>query len=231
MKPRLDILPDEQKKLWPQLAAARALDFVLYGGTAVALHLGHRVSVDFDFFTDRDLNRERLQESFPFLANSTAIQDSNNTFVVLAPVDDRHVKVSFFGAINFGRINDPLETDDGVMLVASMADLLAAKVKVILQRSEAKDYRDIAAMLKAGADLPFAIAAARQMYAPTYQPQIGLKALTFFEDGDLKKLSPEDKKILTKAVAAVRDLPPVTIKPGLLPRSGPGSPGGGRVRP
>lgn len=45
MKPRLDILPDEQKKLWPQLAAARDLGFVLYGGTAVALQLGHRVSV------------------------------------------------------------------------------------------------------------------------------------------------------------------------------------------
>jgi hypothetical protein len=220
VKPRLDVLPEEQKKLGPQLAPARALDFVLYGGTAIALQLGHRVSVDFDFFTDHDLNRKRLVESFPFLANSTAIQDSNNTFVVLVPVDDRHVKVSFFGAIGFGRVNDPVETDDGVMLVASMADLLAAKVKVILQRSESKDYRDIAAMLEAGADLPLAIAAARQMYAPTYQPQIGLKALTFFEDGDLKRLSPQEKKILIKAVAAVRDLPPVTIKPGLLPGSG-----------
>jgi hypothetical protein len=231
VKPRLEILPDGQKKLWPQLAAARDLEFVLYGGTAVALQLGHRVSVDFDFFTDRDLDRERLNERFPFLQRSTAIQDSKNTFVVLAPAGHEHVKVSFFGAIDFGRINDPLETDDSAMLVASMDDLLASKLKVILQRSEAKDYRDIAAMLKAGVDLPLAIAAARQMYAPAYQPQIGLKALTFFGDGDLKKLSPEDKKILTGAAAAVRDLPPVTIKQGLVPRNGASSPGGGRIRP
>lgn len=216
--------------LWPELSAARDLDFVLYGGTAVALHLGHRVSVDFDFFTDGDLNRERLSECFPFLQRSTAIQDSKNTFVVLVPVGDEHVKVSFFGGINFGRINDPPETDDGAVLVASLDDLLASKVKVILQRSQAKDYRDIAAMLKAGVDLSLAIAAAREMYAPNYQPQIGLKALTFFGDGDLKKLSLEEKKILTSAAASVRDLPSVRIMPGLIPRSGASSPGSGRVR-
>jgi Nucleotidyl transferase AbiEii toxin, Type IV TA system len=49
-EPQLAILPSAQKELWPQLAAARTLSFVLYGGTAVALYLGHRTSLDFDFF-------------------------------------------------------------------------------------------------------------------------------------------------------------------------------------
>jgi hypothetical protein len=48
--PRIDILPPAQQEIWSQLAPAPKLSFVLYGETAVALHLGHRISIDFDFF-------------------------------------------------------------------------------------------------------------------------------------------------------------------------------------
>jgi hypothetical protein len=48
-KPCLDILPKPQRTLWAELADVPE-EFTLYGGTAVALHLGHRVSVDFDFY-------------------------------------------------------------------------------------------------------------------------------------------------------------------------------------
>jgi hypothetical protein len=40
--PRLDILPSAQRNLWPELATVSRHSFVLYGGTAVALYLGHR---------------------------------------------------------------------------------------------------------------------------------------------------------------------------------------------
>src|SRR5262245_60249590 len=60
--PRLDILPDAQRELWPQLSAAPRLSFVLYGGTAVALHLGHRQSVDFDFFPVRSTRQGRTRQ-------------------------------------------------------------------------------------------------------------------------------------------------------------------------
>jgi len=42
-KPRLDRLPPPQRRLWAELAALPP-EFVLYGGTAIALHLGHRES-------------------------------------------------------------------------------------------------------------------------------------------------------------------------------------------
>ena len=51
-KPRMDVLPPAQRALWPQLGPLADLGFVLYGGTAVALRLGHRSSVDFDFFSN-----------------------------------------------------------------------------------------------------------------------------------------------------------------------------------
>jgi hypothetical protein len=50
LEPKLDVLPAAQQEIWTSLAAAPDLNFVLYGGTAIALQLGHRESLDFDFF-------------------------------------------------------------------------------------------------------------------------------------------------------------------------------------
>ena len=209
-KPRMDILPSAQQLLWPQLRMAATLGFVLYGGTAVALRLGHRQSVDFDFFSSDALNQVRLRQSFPFLASATVLQDRPNTFTVLVPASalaPQAVKISFFGTIGFGRVGSPQFTDDGAVIVASLDDLMATKLKVILQRSEAKDYRDIAAMLEANVRLDHGLASAREMFHPTFQPSESLRALSFFGDGDLHTLSDSEKLILVKAAGAVRDLP------------------------
>ncbi|WP_443747297.1 nucleotidyl transferase AbiEii/AbiGii toxin family protein [Asticcacaulis solisilvae] len=61
--PRTDILPEAQRQLRPYLAEVTRQGFVLYGGTAIALRLGHRVSVDFDFFHHLPLDRNRLYKA------------------------------------------------------------------------------------------------------------------------------------------------------------------------
>lgn len=210
--PRLDILPGEQRQLWPELRPTRALGFVLYGGTAIALHLGHRQSIDFDFFHSSPLDREALKNALPFLNQVTVLQDSPNTFVVMTP---GNVKVSFFGNLDFGRVGEPQVTNDGVLRIASLEDLMAAKLKVILQRSESKDYIDLAAMLRAGASLAAGLSAAEKIYQPTFPPSESLRALVYFEGGDMALLTDADRAVLTKAAAAVRELPPVTLKPDL----------------
>lgn len=53
--PRLGILAAPQRRLWEAFSAVPE-EFVLYGGTAVALHLGHRDSIDFDFFDRKPLD-------------------------------------------------------------------------------------------------------------------------------------------------------------------------------
>jgi hypothetical protein len=72
--PRIEILPLAQKEIWPELAPAPGLSFVLYGGTAVALHLGHRVSIDFDFFKAGPLEKNKTEatERLAFLRSSSA---------------------------------------------------------------------------------------------------------------------------------------------------------------
>ena len=97
------------------------------------------------------------------------------------------------------------------MQVASLDDLMATKLKVILQRAEAKDYGDIAAMINEGVSLSKGLAAARAIFGPNFQPSESLKALTYFEDGDLSSLTESQKEVLIQAAVAVRDLPIVEI--------------------
>jgi len=213
--PRIEILPPAQKEIWLRLAPAPDLSFVLYGGTAVALHLGHRVSIDFDFFKAEPLDKARIETSFGFVRNARTIQEAENTLVVAVPMPSGPVKVSFFGGLALGRINDPLQTKDRVLLVASLEDLLATKLKAILDRAEAKDYRDISAILSAGISLEKALGA----FAVNYRrdPALPLKALGFFKDGDLPSLPKADQDLLRTARDGVSDVPEVRLLNGLLP--------------
>lgn len=214
-KPHLEILSAAQMQLLPALRTAAELGFALYGGTAVALRLGHRASVDFDFFSDMPLARDAIQASFPFMVQSTVLQDQPNTLSVLVPFGNsqrEHVKLSFFGKISFGRVGEPDISAEGALHIASLDDLMATKLKVILQRAEAKDYRDLAAMLSAGVDLAKGLAAAREMFGPAFQPSESLKAMVYFEDGDLRTLTNDERSGLVKAVHAVRELPPVALR-------------------
>jgi hypothetical protein len=82
-QPNFGILPEAQKALWPFLAGARSLGMVLYGGTAIALRLGHRPSVDFDFFSKDELpSRDIVTQALPFLMQSKILQDQKNTLGV-----------------------------------------------------------------------------------------------------------------------------------------------------
>ena len=124
------------------------------------------------------------------------------------------VKISFYGTMETGHINAPLQTADGALLVASLEDLLATKLKAILDRAEAKDYADIAAMLTFNVSLERGLAA----FSAMFKNDIGLplRALGFFKDGDLPTLPQKVRDILRAARDRVVDIPAIQLKPGLL---------------
>jgi hypothetical protein len=200
--PRLDILPPPQRRLWDELAAVPP-EFVLYGGTAIALHLGHRQSVDFDFFGNRPLDPTNLAPAIPFVADATVTQREPNTFSCLV---DRGgiVKLSFFGLPGIPRLLPPLVAPDNGLRVASLLDLSGMKASVVQVRAEAKDYLDIDAILTDGRiGLPTALAAARAIYGTAFNPLATLKALTYFEDGNVPTLPRAVKDRLVAASRAV----------------------------
>ena len=216
INPKFTNLPSAQKKLWPALRPSVELGFVLYGGTAVSLQLGHRSSIDFDFFHDRPLDKSRIRAAFPFMERATVLQDAADTLTVLAPAGrggrGSRVKVSFFGGLEFGRVGAPRLTRDGVLEVASLEDLMAHKLRVILLRPEKKDYEDIAAMIRAGRSVSQGLAAASAMFGRSFQPAAALKALVYFEDGDLAAVSRADRGVLIAAASATGELPPARVR-------------------
>ena len=115
--------------------------FYLAGGTALALQIGHRASVDLDFFSpDLDIPtaRETLQDSLhefsPQLADSSW---GNLVFVA------RNVRVGFYG---YGYpLVEPLSKADNVSL-ASMIDIGLMKLDTLLSRASRKDFHDLYAI-------------------------------------------------------------------------------------
>jgi Nucleotidyl transferase AbiEii toxin, Type IV TA system len=201
-KPHLEVLPAAQRKLWAELSAVPG-EFVLYGGTALALHLGHRDSVDFDFFSNRAINLAALEAKIPFLKDARIIQREANTLSALIEREGR-VQVSFFGVPSLPRLMLPHIANDNGLRIASLIDLAGTKASVLQLRAEAKDYIDMDALLRFGkVDLPTALAAAQKIYGPSFNPETTLKALSYFDDGNLREL-PEELQL--RLVDAARDV-------------------------
>jgi hypothetical protein len=213
MKFYCHILPKEQQLIWPHLKGVSKLGFTLYGGTALAIQLGHRISVDFDFFSERPLDdrmHENLLDSLSFLKRADLIQSMNNTRTWLT---NDGVKFSFFGGIGLGRVGQPIITPDDILRLASLKDLFGFKLAVVLKRAELKDYMDIAAICRFGLNLSDGLGYAKALYTNQFSEVFSLKALTFFSDGNLSKLNEEDCSTLIAAVNSVnlKTIPKISI--------------------
>lgn len=205
----LTMLPPPQRMLWPELASTPEM-FTLYGGTALALRLGHRGSVDFYFFSNAPCDPDELAQSLPYLKDAERIQVAPNTLTCRV---DRGgpVLVSFFGNLGLGQVAAREHVQGMALYVASLFDLAGTKVAVIQKRAEVKDYLDIDALLQHGVDLPTALGAGAVVYGRSFNPLITLKALSYFDD--VSTLASDVCKRLTAAVAAVD----VTKLPVLTP--------------
>src|SRR5580704_12919574 len=182
-EPRLDILRESQLQLWPELDAVPS-DFVLYGGTGLALQLGHRVSEDFDFFSSSGFDPDRLQSRLPFFRDLDTTdpdtwvhhkRDNLEAFVNRGGL----VKVAFFGGLdNLQRIEDPQQAARSRVHVASLVDLAGMKMRVIQVRGSWKDYVDIHTLVSHGIDVPSGLAAAKAIVdlarLPILHPKGGL---------------------------------------------------------
>ncbi len=211
-EPKLHILPQPQRNLWPELGQVPH-EFTLYGGTAIALQLAHRDSVDFDFFGSASFDPDRLQKAIPFLADAEIVQRQADTLTARLSRGGA-VKISFFATPQLGRVQPPLVAADTGVRVAALIDLAGMKADVVQKRAEAKDYVDIDALMRAGISLAEALSAARAIQGPFFNPQITLKALSYYGEGDLGGLPSEVKQRIQDAVRTVdvENLPAVNVE-------------------
>jgi hypothetical protein len=121
-----------------------AAEFYLAGGTALSLQLGHRLSVDLDFFSQTQSDvpalieplRHALKDFSPVLADR-----SWGNLVFLAD----NVRVGFYG-YGYNLVKPLLKIDD--FSLASMEDIGLMKLDALLSRASRKDFHDLYELCK-----------------------------------------------------------------------------------
>jgi hypothetical protein len=114
------------------------------------------------------------------------------------------VTVSFFGVPKLPTLVPPHSVEANNMRVESIIDLAGTEASVVQVRAEAKDYLDIDALMRLGnISLASALAAAQKLYGPGFNPEITLKAVWYFDDGNLRDLPDELKQRLVVAAREV----------------------------
>jgi hypothetical protein len=218
-QPRLDILPPAQRALWPELDATPD-HFTLYGGTALALRLGHRQSADFDFFSDVPFDPEALARELRYLAGAEPVQVAAHTLTCRVERGGP-VLMSFFGDLGLGQAAPRERAEGSLVHVAALLDIAGTKAAVVQRRAETRDYVDIDALIRHGIDLPLVLAAGAAVYDRAFNPLITLKALSYFDD--VPSLPAGVRERLEAAVEAVDPSRLPVLRP-YRPRAGnPGS--------
>lgn len=130
-------LPEGAAHAWRELGPVVPEAAYLAGGTALAVHLNHRLSRDLDFFTDGPFDEQQLAEILKARGRFAVTDQSAGT--LNGVFED--TKVQFLDATTQRPLRDFTQVD-GVR-IASLPDLLATKVKVIADRGELRDYFDL----------------------------------------------------------------------------------------
>lgn len=171
------ILDKERRDILPTLAEIAGDQFYLAGGTALALLLGHRDSIDFDFFTEHDFDYRELVSKIENHFKGSRINFLRSEPDTVTVFINEVIKLSFF-RYNY-RLLEPTILQDGLRL-ASLADIACMKLSAILSRSLEKDFVDIHRILK---EIPLSnLIKQCQIKFPTIDPQLILKSLVYFDD-------------------------------------------------
>ncbi len=179
------ILGPSQRRVLERLGpVAATLNFYLAGGTAVALHLGHRRSDDLDWMT-----AERLPDPLGLAARLR----SRSVPVEVREVADgtlhatvSRVRVSFL-EYRYGLLRPLAEWEEARAPVASLEDLAAMKLAAVAQRGSRKDFVDIYAIGRERIPLPRMLALYKEKYSVRDAGHV-LYGLAYFADADRERM-------------------------------------------
>ena len=171
-----EALTEEGLKLFPALRAFD--DFYLAGGTALALQIGHRVSVDFDLFSENAIDRVLLQKVKRVFTNRPVQPSVNNPDELTAFVD--HVKITFL-TYPFPLLEPQVAAEDVRML--SVREIGATKAYTIGRRGTYKDYVDLYFIIaEHHASLEEIIGLAERKFRHEFNSRLFTEQLLFMDD-------------------------------------------------
>jgi hypothetical protein len=170
------ILPKPQIKLLKKLGFLKKYGFYLAGGTALALQIGHRTSLDFDFYTQKNFDslrlREEFEEKFKKVEEIYIAEDTLGLSV-------DNIGVSFFRYPY--KLIKPLKEIEGIK-IAALEDIAAMKILAISQRGRRRDFIDIYFLIKKFG-LKKIMKFVKKKY-PMFNIYVGLQGLIYFKDAE-----------------------------------------------
>ena len=172
-----EVLNADQQKLLPLMAQFRR-EYYLVGGTAIALHLGHRRSIDFDMFKVAAINHKKnldkiVAAGFEHLV-TRRVEEQMNLLV-------GGVKVTFF------QYPFPVVPEDNfkdIFRMPSLLSLAAMKAYALGRRSKWKDYVDLYFLLTKCFSLVEVSGRAVELFGELFSEKLFRAQLSYFDDVD-----------------------------------------------
>jgi hypothetical protein len=180
-----EVLPDNQKEVIRKIGRyCTSNGYYLAGGTAVAIQLGHRRSIDLDWFTQNEaLDPYATAADLRACGIDLEITDIGYGSLRVAIGG---LPVSFI-RYRYPRVGELIEWPEAGCLLASLEDLVSMKIAAATQRGEKKDFFDLVAICSGHLSLSRAI--------ELYQRRFGIDdvghvmmSLCYFDDAELDPL-------------------------------------------
>ncbi len=171
------ILTETQSKLLP-IVQLFSRDFGLVGGTAIALHLGHRESIDYDLFTFEEFINQKIRRKISRVIKiDEVIRDETGQFTLMI----QGVRFTFF---EFPYPIDYSESFGDIVKLPDLLTLAAMKAFALGRRAKWKDYVDLYFILKAHHTVSEITAKGVEIFGNEFNEKIFRVQLAYFKDID-----------------------------------------------
>lgn len=193
-----EILDEKRTAILPLLAKLENEKFYLAGGTGLALIIGHRDSLDFDFFKKEDFDTEKLFERIKEIFGEQRIVKTQEEKNTLSVEIDNGIKLSFF-SFPYELIGSPIKTE--YFPIAAVEDIACMKLSAITSRSVLKDYVDIYFILKYRSLEE--ILGTLKIKMSSLDVLLALKSLVYFDDISMQPIIFKREKVSLEKVREV----------------------------
>jgi predicted nucleotidyltransferase component of viral defense system len=149
--------------------------YLLAGGTALALQIGHRISVDLDFFGEKEIDAEEFVDLLRSIGTVRIMSRSKNILIL----DINGIKVDFVN-YRYPMIKVPIQ--EGSIRLTNLEDIGAMKLAAITGRGRKRDFVDLHFLLN-----HFSLEALMEFYRTKYPDGsefLVIRSLTYFADAD-----------------------------------------------